>query len=75
MNAVEMYLTINLQKFNNYYCKFQDIVKIPRIFKENKNIIDYKKKVKIISLRNKDGRYALKNRRSINKDWKDFNNL
>jgi len=75
MNTAKRYRTINLQKFNNYYCKFNDIVKISRNIKENKNIIDYKKKIKIISLRNKDGRYALKNRRSINKDWKDFNNF
>jgi len=60
MNTAKRYRTINLQKFNNYYCKFNDIVKISRNNKE--------KKVKIISLRNKDGRYALKNRRSINKD-------
>lgn len=29
---------------------------------------------KAINMRIRDSRYALKNRRSINKDWKDFNN-
>lgn len=29
---------------------------------------------KIINRRKKDSRYSFKNRRTINKDWKDFNN-
>jgi uncharacterized membrane-anchored protein YhcB (DUF1043 family) len=29
---------------------------------------------KAIKMRIRDSRYALKNRRTVNKDWKDFNN-
>ena len=29
---------------------------------------------RILQLRSRDARYSLKNRRTVNKDWKDFNN-
>lgn len=29
---------------------------------------------RILQLRSRDSRYSLKNRRTVNKDWKDFNN-
>jgi hypothetical protein len=29
---------------------------------------------KVLKMRIRDSRYALKNRRTVNKDWKDFNN-
>jgi hypothetical protein len=29
---------------------------------------------KALKMRARDSRYALKNRRTVNKDWKDFNN-
>jgi len=32
------------------------------------------KSEKSIKMRIRDSRYALKNRRTVNKDWKDFNN-
>ena len=38
------------------------------------NEIQYKIKNRIIQSRNRDTLYSLKNRRTINKDWKDFNN-
>lgn len=56
---------------------FENIKKIPRSLKRVDNNVrssastanSYKKVV----LKNKDARLSYKNRRSINKDWKDFN--
>ena len=36
--------------------------------------IEAVKNDKTLMIRKKDSRYSFKNRRSINKDWKDFNN-
>lgn len=50
---------------------FEDINKIPRELKRiDNNALNNKK----LALKLKDRRLAYKNRRSINKDWKDFNN-
>ena len=65
---------ISSRVFNSYANKsedFEDVRKIPRnIKKTDNNDINSKK----IALRYKDARLSYKNRRSINKDWKDFNN-
>jgi len=61
---------INSSMFNKHVNKFndfEDIIKIPRYVKLVKVNNKYTKE-------NKDGRYSYKNRRTINKDWKDFNN-
>ena len=51
---------------------FEDLRKIPRNLKrDDNNVVNCKKS----SLKLKDARLAYKNRRSINKDWKDFNNM
>lgn len=50
---------------------FEDINKIPRELKRTDNNALNNKK---LALKLKDRRLAYKNRRSINKDWKDFNN-
>jgi hypothetical protein len=39
-----------------------------------RNEIEALKNDKNLVNRNRDSRYALKNRRTVNKDWKDFNN-
>ena len=50
---------------------FEDVNKIPRELKRvDNNVVNCKK----FALRIKDSRLAYKNRRNINKDWKDFNN-
>jgi hypothetical protein len=49
---------LNKQKFKNDYS----------------NEIQSKINSRIVQQRNRDTRYSLKNRRTINKDWKDFNN-
>ena len=50
---------------------FEDVNKIPRELKRaDNNEVNYKKE----ALKSKDARLSYKNRRSINKDWKDFNN-
>jgi hypothetical protein len=36
--------------------------------------IEIIKNNKILVNRERDGRYSFKNRRIVNKDWKDFNN-
>ena len=65
---------ISSRVFNSYANKsedFEDVRKIPRNLKKtDNNDINSKK----IALRYKDARLSYKNRRSINKDWKDFNN-
>lgn len=50
---------------------FEDINKIPRKLKRTDNNTPNSKK---LALKYKDGRLVYKNRRGINKDWKDFNN-
>ena len=64
-------------KFNSYVEKHDDIgdvVKIPRSYK-NKFNGDNIKADKNILTKMRDGHYAYKNRRIVNKDWKDFNNM
>ena len=64
-------------KFNSYVEKHDDIgdvVKIPRSYK-NKFNEDNIKTDKNIRAKMRDSRYAYKNRRTVNKDWKDFNNM
>ena len=65
---------ISYRAFSSYSNKcedFEDINKIPRELKRTDNNAPNNKK---LALKYKDGRLAYKNRRSINKDWKDFNN-
>ena len=65
---------ISYRAFNSYSNKsedFEDVNKIPRQLKRaDNNNLNNKKLV----LKYKDARLSYKNRRSINKDWKDFNN-
>jgi hypothetical protein len=65
---------ISYRAFTSYTNKcedFEDINKIPRELKrEDNNVVNCKK----VALKFKDARLSYKNRRSINKDWKDFNN-
>jgi hypothetical protein len=68
---------INSHMYNKFVGKYDDIgdiVKIPRKFK-NKNNTDEIKANKNILNKKKDSRYSYKNRRIVNKDWKDFNNM
>lgn len=68
---------ISSRKFNSYVEKHDDIgdvVKIPRSYK-NKFYGDNIKADKNIRTKMRDSRYAYKNRRTVNKDWKDFNNM
>lgn len=65
---------ISYRAFTSYSNKredFEDINKIPRELKRADNNVPNNKK---LALKCKDGRLVYKNRRSINKDWKDFNN-
>jgi len=48
--------------------------KVRKLKKFNKYNNDKKNKKANTNSRKKDSRYALKNRRIVNKDWKDFNN-
>jgi len=63
---------ISYRAFNSYTSKcedFEDVNKIPRKLKRgDNNAVNYKKN----ALKRKDSRLAYKNRRNINKDWKDF---
>jgi len=64
-------------KFNSYVEKHDDIgdvVKIPRSYK-NKFYGDKIKADKNIKVKMRDSRYSHKNCRTVNKDWKDFNNM
>ena len=65
---------ISYRAFSSYTNKchdFEDVNKIPRELKRHdNNVVNHKK----ISLKLKDARLSYKNRRSLNKDWKDFNN-
>jgi hypothetical protein len=65
---------ISYRAFNSYSNKsedFENVNKIPRKLKraDNNNLNNKK-----LALKNKDARLSYKNRRNINKDWKDFNN-
>jgi hypothetical protein len=62
---VEVNEVNEVSKYKNYknYKKFN-------MFSDEIEVI----KNKIINNREKDGRYSFKNRRIVNKDWKDFNN-
>ncbi len=65
---------ISYRLFNSYTNKsedFENVSKIPRNLKRTDNNADNCKK---IALKHRDARLSYKNRRSINKDWKDFNN-
>ena len=68
-------LIVNTRKFNNYMNKqfdVENVSKIPRDYKK----MDYQfdDPSKVIESRNRDKRLSYKNRRTCNKDWKDFNN-
>lgn len=70
---------ISYRVFNSYANRtedFEDVRKIPRYLKRmnGMNGGDNGNAGKKIALRYKDARLSYKNRRSINKDWKDFNN-
>jgi hypothetical protein len=68
---------VSFTSFANKCEDFENTKKIPRSLKREDNNVrssastanSYKK----VSLKNKDARLSYKNRRSINKDWKDFN--
>jgi hypothetical protein len=65
---------ISYRIFNSYANRsedFENVSKIPRNLKMTDNNADNCKK---IALKYKDARLSYKNRRNINKDWKDFNN-
>jgi len=64
---------ISYSAFISYVNKcedFESIKKIPRQLKRVDNNLNKKK----VALKDKDARLSYKNRRNINKDWKDFNN-
>ena len=66
---------ISYRAFNSYANRredFEDVNKIPRYLKRTDE--DMNVNTKKNTLRYKDARLSYKNRRSINKDWKDFNN-
>ena len=65
------YTNIDLEMFDNYTNVYDNINKKSKIFKTN--IDDNKSKI-ILTRKMRDSRYADKNKRIVNKDWKDFNN-
>jgi len=68
---------INSRMFNNFIDKHDDVgdvVKIPRKFKNKHNTDEIKANKNFLN-KKKDSRYSYKNRRIVNKDWKDFNNM
>tara|TARA_B100000795_G_scaffold269969_2_gene261488 strand:+ start:21440 stop:21694 length:255 start_codon:yes stop_codon:yes gene_type:complete len=80
------YTNIDLEMFDNYTNVYDNINKKSKIFKTNiddnksknskifkTNIDDNKSKI-ILTRKMRDSRYADKNKRIVNKDWKDFNN-
>ena len=70
-----MYIVINTVRFNKFVNKHGDIdniVKIPRDFK-SKDMLTVSHVDKTHKLK-RDGLYANKNKRSMNKDYKDFMN-
>ena len=81
MNA---YFAINCQETDVINLEKYDVeVIMPNKMKNTKNPGKYNlfrdeiealKNDKNIKSRKRDSRYAFKNRRTVNKDWKDFNN-
>lgn len=71
-------------EFDDYgFENIADIVRLNRISKKGSstsgchavNTEEINSKCeKALKMRARDSRYALKNRRTVNKDWKDFNN-
>lgn len=64
---------INFEKYDvevNEVSKYKNYKKF-NMFGDEIEII---KNNKILINRERDGRYSFKNRRIVNKDWKDFNN-
>ena len=65
---------VSFTSFANKCDDFENTKKIPRSLKRTDNNV--RSSVggnKKVALKNKDARLSYKNRRSINKDWKDFN--
>jgi hypothetical protein len=82
MNA---YFTINCQETDtiNFEKYDVEVIRYSNKMKNSKNMGKYNlfrneiealKNDKNLLNRSMDKRYALKNRRTVNKDWKDFNN-
>jgi hypothetical protein len=65
---------ISYRAFNSFSSKKEDFEEINKIPRELKRVENNVVKCKKFVLKNKDARLSYKNRRSINKDWKDFNN-
>lgn len=64
---------INFEKYDvevNEVSKYKNYKKF-NMFGDEIEVI---KNNKILVNRERDGRYSFKNRRIVNKDWKDFNN-
>jgi len=74
-NATAYNNKISYRVFNSFTSRtedFEDVRKIPRYLKRMDNKADKAASKNV--MRYKDARLSYKNRRSINKDWKDFNN-
>jgi aspartyl-tRNA synthetase len=64
-----------IEIFNdNYDVNVLNKLKKQKFKNDYSNEIQSKINNRIIQLRSRDTRYSLKNQRTINKDWKDFNN-
>lgn len=62
-------------KFSGKYENFEEISKIPRDMKcKNNKLDDYTSHIVDKKYKNSDKRLSYKNRRKINKDFKDFMN-
>jgi hypothetical protein len=59
---------------DNYDVNVLNKLKKQKFKNDYSNEIQSKINSRIIQLRSRDTRYSLKNQRTINKDWKDFNN-
>jgi hypothetical protein len=68
--------TYEFEIFNedNYDVNVLNKLKKQKFKNDYSNEIQSKINSRIIQLRSRDTRYSLKNQRTINKDWKDFNN-
>lgn len=67
---------VSFTSFANKCDDFENTKKIPRSLKRTDNNVGATSSAssnKKVALKNKDARLSYKNRRSINKDWKDFN--
>jgi hypothetical protein len=64
---------VRFNKFSGKYEDFEDVCKIPRSMKIKDNK-DIDKEPIVKKYKNADSRLSYKNRRSINKDFKDFMN-